>query len=63
MNNLLVETGPDGAQTQHAYDGLNRRTQSTLSDPDSAGPLSAPVYAWGYNLASELVSATDKFRR
>ncbi|PQO43512.1 RHS repeat-associated core domain-containing protein [Blastopirellula marina] len=48
--NMLTETDELGNTTTYTYDNLQRRTSITTADPDGAGPLSASVTSYAYNV-------------
>ena len=50
-----------GSITATGYDMLGRKIRETLPDPDGAGPLAAPVTAWGYESRGNLQFATPSF--
>ncbi len=50
---------PDDSTTTYVYDNVNRLIQMTQSDPDGAGPQSAPVSNYTYNANGNRVTETN----
>ncbi len=48
-----------GRLTFYSYDDRGQLRTLTLPDPDGAGPLTAPVYAYSYDAAHRLWTQTD----
>ena len=57
--NTTAVIDENGNRTEFAYDTMNRIVRITESDPDDAGPLTAPVTQLSYDARGNLVSTTD----
>ncbi|MFN5297236.1 MAG: Ig-like domain-containing protein, partial [Planctomycetaceae bacterium] len=56
---LLSTKDPRGAITRQGYDNLGRLITLTQPDPDTTGPLVAPVTRWSYDAAGQMVSRVN----
>jgi YD repeat-containing protein len=60
---LVARADGNGATNASEYDKLGRKTRETQPDPDAAGPLAAPVTAWGYDSRGNVEFVTPLFVR
>lgn len=58
---VVANVDQAGATSLTSYDKLGRKVREALPDPDGAGPLSAPVSAWGYDSRGNLEFETRFF--
>lgn len=52
-----------GRRTEYVYDSLRRLLETTLEDPDGAGPLASPVIAYEYDQKNRIVLMVDALGR
>lgn len=63
LDRLIASTDELGRRTTYAFDARNHLTETTLPDPDGAGPLTSPVLRKEYSIGGRLNKEIDALGR